>query len=105
MLGQDKKFNKRLEREIRNHINRYVEKYDEAVKKAGGKLSLDLLEYKIATNEGDRNLIIDRDLLGDYLSLKVAESNNRLQLMVGIFVAVSVVLTFVQVAKLLNWIT
>jgi len=79
MADDDQKFDDRLEREIRNHINRYVEKYDAALEKAGGKLDVDLLEYKITTKEGKKNLIIDRGLLADYLSLRVAKSNNALQ--------------------------
>ncbi len=85
----------RLESEVRNHLSRYVEKYDKLSDKGG----LDLLEYKIGSNH-----IIDRDLLADYLSLRIAKSNNALQKWVVVFALASTISTVLQVLRILNWI-
>ena len=60
---------------------------------------LDLLEYKIGSNH-----IIDRDLLADYLSLRIAKSNNALQKWVVVFALASTISTVLQVLRILNWI-
>jgi hypothetical protein len=76
-------FDERLEVEMREHLLRYVKKYDSLSPEEKG--GLDLLEYKITTRDGSKNLIVDRNLLADYLSLKVAESNNSIQRWVVVF--------------------
>lgn len=81
---------------MHDHLQYYVDVYDAATDK--GKL--DLLEYKLSNG----NQAIHRELLADYLSLKVAKSNYRLQWIIGIFAAATAISTVIQVAKLLNWI-
>lgn len=93
----------KLEDAMRDHLDRYVEEY-EKLKKEGKVGKLDLLEYRIDPTNPKSKRIIDRDLLADYLSLKVAKSNNRLQWIVGIFTVAIAISTVIQVAKLLNLI-
>jgi hypothetical protein len=92
-----------LEGAIREHLHRYTLEYL-GLKKEGKVGSLDLLEYRIDPKNPRSKHIIDRDLLADYLTLKVAKSNNRLQWIVGIFTIVIAITTVLQIANLLNWI-
>ena len=87
------KFWDRLETEIRGHLKRYVDKFDEAT----DKKSKDLLEYKV----GD-NLAIDRDLLASYLSPKATRANNALQKWLAFFAAVALIPTILVIFGLLK---
>jgi hypothetical protein len=89
----------RLESEIRAHLGRYVAYYDGLGSRTGG---LDLLELELGENR-----IIDRNLLAAYLSLRAerraedqskaaAKDNKRLQIVVGIFAAISALGTIIQ---------
>ena len=101
MCDHRKDIDERLESEVRDHLSRYVEKYDKLPDKNKG--GLDLLEYRI---DGDpkSNHIIDRDLLADYLSLRIAKSNNALQKWVAVFAFASTISAVIQVLRILNWI-
>ena len=96
MVDQKKELNKRLEAEMRDHLRHQVEVYD----KAQDKGSKDLLEYR--NSKG--NLVIDRDLLADYLALNVAIANNALQKWVVIFAFASTFTAILSVLRVLNWI-
>ena len=91
----------RLEHEIRRHFEKYIREYEslpESVKK-----DYDLLEYRHQTKSGMKR-IIDRDLVGDYLSLKAVKSNNRLQWVLALFVVASSASAVIEALKVLNLI-
>lgn len=67
----------RLERAIKEHLSYYVREYDRLPADVRAKKSL--LRARVDNNDKRSPKLIDRDLLGDYLSLRVQESTNRLQ--------------------------
>jgi hypothetical protein len=93
---------KRLEEAIRVHFQKYIKEYDqlpENVKKDYG-----LLEYKHKASDGKMKRIIARSLLGDYLSLKATQSNNKLQRVLAAFVIASSISAVIQVLNALGWV-
>jgi len=90
----------KLEQAIRDHLSKYVEQYEGLSEKQ--KDGLDLLEYKITNRDGERVAIIDRDLLGDYLSLRLSKSNYHLQWAVGFFAGITSFFTAIEVLYVMN---
>jgi hypothetical protein len=66
MSDNASKFDENLEREIRLHLEHYLEEY----KKAPDKGKRDAFEYRLHNG----NLVLDRDLVTSYLTLRAAVS-------------------------------
>lgn len=100
MSTQDKDdLDSTLESAMRDHLKRYVETYKKLSDKE--KKGLDLLECRVNNDDPRSNRIIDRELLGDYLSLKLAKSNYRLQWIVAIFAFAASISAIIEVLKIL----
>lgn len=85
-----KDFDEELEKSVRDHLLKQFKLY----KSASDKGSKTLLEYKLSNG----NAAIDRDLLGDYLSLKAARENNTVQRWVAFFAGLSVAAALISIA-------